>query len=259
MTSPSNSLTDRTVLVTGAGRGIGAQIATALGHLGARVVVNDIVADRAAQQVSTLTDEGIDATAAPFDVCDFDAAVEAVAGLGLIDVLINNAGNAGGDEWTEMVPFAQTNPADWAPFLDVNLYGVMNVTRAVLPAMIEAGWGRIVTIISDAARVGDPLMAAYGAAKAGAAGLMRGVANEVGRYGITANNIALGAMRTPLTEPRWAALDGQDIRRHLPGYAVRRPGLPDDVAALVAYLVSPAASWMTGQTIPLNGGYSHAL
>ena len=135
----------------------------------------------------------------------------------------------------------------------------MNATRATLPGMIAGGWGRIITIISDAARVGEPKMAVYAAAKAGAAGLTRSVANEVGRHGITANNISLGTMRTPLSEDRWAAADPQETAARLRGYAVRRPGLPDDVGALVAYLASPAASWITAQTIPLNGGYSAAL
>src|SRR5690606_31802829 len=126
--------------------------------------------------------------------------------------------------------------------------------RATLPGMIAGGWGRIVTIVSDAARVGEPMMAVYAAAKAGAAGLTRSIANEVGRHGVTANNISLGTMRTPLTEASWAGLDERSAAARLKGYAVRRPGLPDDVAALVGYLVSPAASWITGQTIPLNGG-----
>jgi 3-oxoacyl-[acyl-carrier protein] reductase len=99
----------------------------------------------------------------------------------------------------------------------------------------------------------------YAAAKAGAAGLTRSIANEVGRHGITANNIALGTMRTPLSEASWVGLDEREVAARMKGYAVRRPGLPDDVAALVGYLASPAASWITGQTIPLNGGYSSAL
>ena len=158
-----------------------------------------------------------------------------------------------------MVAFADTSPTDWQPFLAVNLYGVMNCVRVALPSMIDAGWGRIVTIISDASRVGEPMMAAYAAAKAGAAGLTRSVAKEVGRHGVTANNISLGTMRTPMTESSWVDADRRQIATRLRGYAIRRPGLPDDVAGLVCYLVSPGASWITGQTIPMNGGYSVAL
>ena len=255
----SIDLSGRTALVTGAGQGVGAAVATLLAAAGARVAVNDLVAERADAQAQSLRDAGGDALAAPFDVTDLEMVTESVAGLGRVDLLVNNAGNAGGDSWPGMVAFVETTPADWEKFLRVNLYGVMNATRAALPGMIAGGWGRVVTIISDAARVGEPNMAVYAAAKAGAAGLTRSVANEVGRFGITANNIALGTMRTPLSEASWVGLDEREAAARLKGYAVRRPGLPDDVAALAGYLVSPAASWITGQTIPLNGGYSSAL
>ena len=252
-------LAGRTVLVTGAGQGVGAAVAALLAEAGARVAVNDLVADRCEAQAQALRDAGGDAVAVPFDVTDFEMVTDMVAGLGRVDILVNNAGNAGGDTWPGMVAFAETAPADWERFLRVNLYGVLNTTRAVLPGMIEGGWGRVVTIISDAARVGEPKMAVYAAAKAGAAGLTRSIAVEVGRHGITANNIALGTMRTPLSESSWVGLDDVEVAGRMKGYAIRRPGLPDDVAALVGYLASPAASWITGQTIPLNGGYSSAL
>lgn len=256
--TPAVDLAGRRALVTGAGQGVGASIAATLARAGASVAVNDLVADRAHAQASALRSAGGDAFAAPFDVTDFEQVVDAVAGLGTVDILVNNAGNAGADSWPGMVNFADTSPADWDRFLRVNLYGVMNVTRAALPPMIEGGWGRVITIISDSARIGEPKMAAYAAAKAGAAGLMRAVSKEVGRHGITVNCISLGTMRTPLTEASWVDLDEQQSAARLRGYAIRRPGLPDDVAGLVGYLVSPAASWITGQTIPLNGGYSVA-
>jgi NAD(P)-dependent dehydrogenase (short-subunit alcohol dehydrogenase family) len=255
---PSLDLSGRRALVTGGGQGVGAGIAAFLGSAGATVAVNDLVAERAEAQAAALRDAGGDALAAPFDVTDFEEVSAVVSGLGGLDILVNNAGNAGGGSWPGMVNFAETEPADWDRFLRVNLYGVMNVTRAALPTMITSGWGRIVTIISDSARTGEPKMAAYAAAKAGAAGLMRAIAKEVGRNGITANCISLGTMRTPLTEASWQGLDDQQVAERLRGYAVRRPGLPDDVAGLVGYLVSPGASWITGQTIPLNGGYSVA-
>jgi NAD(P)-dependent dehydrogenase (short-subunit alcohol dehydrogenase family) len=255
----SLDLSGRRALVTGAGQGVGAAIAGLLAEAGATVAVNDLVVERAQQQADTLRAAGGDALAAPFDVTSFDDVIAAVAELGRIDILVNNAGNAGADGWPGMTNFAETSPADWQKFLSVNLYGVMNCVRAALPPMIEGGWGRVVTIISDASRVGEPKMAAYAAAKAGAAGLTRAVSKEVGRHGVTANNISLGTMRTPLSEAGWATADAQEVAARLRGYPIRRPGLPDDAAALVGYLVSPAASWITGQTIPLNGGYSVAL
>ena len=252
-------LSGRRALVTGAGQGVGAAIAALLASAGATVAVNDLVAARAEQQAADLRQAGGGAVAAPFDVTNFEQLSDVVAGLGGVDILVNNAGNAGGDTWPGMKAFAETSPSDWQPFLAVNLYGVMNCVRAALPSMIAGGWGRIVTIISDASRVGEPKMAAYAAAKAGAAGLTRSVSKEVGRHGITANNISLGTMRTPLTEASWVDADEREVATRLRGYPVRRPGQPDDVAGLVGYLVSPGASWITGQTIPLNGGYSVAL
>lgn len=252
-------LSGRRALITGAGQGIGSAIATWLAAAGATVAVNDLVPERADAQAAAIRELGGDAVAAPFSVTDFQAVTTAIDELGGVDILVNNAGNAGGDSWTGMVPFAKTSPADWEPFLAVNLYGVMHCVRAALPSMISGGWGRVVTVISDSARVGEPNMAAYAAAKAGAAGLTRSVSKEVGRYGVTANCISLGTMRTPLSEELWANISDADAAARLRGYPVRRPGLPDDVAALVGYLVSAQASWITGQTIPLNGGYSTAL
>lgn len=101
-------------------------------------------------------------------------------------------------------------------------------------------------------------MAAYSAAKAGAAGLTRALAIETGRHGITVNNIALGTMRTPTTEQMWADADNPRAQAMLRRYVVRRPGLPNDAAALAVFLASPQASWITGQTYPLNGGISFA-
>ena len=155
--------------------------------------------------------------------------------------------------------FVDTDPAEWQPYLQVNLLGVMHCARAVLPTMIEQGWGRIVTIVSDAGRVGDAGTAAYGAAKAGAAGFTSAIAAEVGRHGVTSNAVSLGTMRTPMTEALWAGDDKDRQQAIMRRYAIRRPGTPEDVAGLVTFLCSPAASWITGQTYPVNGGSSFAL
>jgi 3-oxoacyl-[acyl-carrier protein] reductase len=120
--------------------------------------------------------------------------------------------------------------------------------------MIGAGWGRVVTVVSDAGRTGEPLMAAYAAAKAGAAGFCRSVAREVARHGVTVNCVSLGTMRLDDATPGSPAQE-----RVVQRYPIRRAGLPQDVSTLVALLASDAGSWITGQTIPVNGGLSFSL
>jgi 3-oxoacyl-[acyl-carrier protein] reductase len=248
-------LSGRRALVTGAGRGVGAAIARDLAAAGAAVVVNDLDGERATATAARLASSGAEVTAAAFDVTSASAVHDAFEALPRIDILVNNAGNAGMDEWPGLVSFVETTPADWEPFIQVNLYGVMHCTRAALPGMIDGGWGRVVTVLSDSARTGEPLMAAYAAAKAGAAGLCRSVAREVGRHGITVNCVALGTMRIGGAAAPLHPAQEKLLRR----YPVARPGLPDDVSRLVALLASDAGEWITGQTIPVNGGLSAAL
>ena len=249
-------LEGRQALVTGAGQGVGLGVATTLAAAGAEVFINDVVADRAAAVAAEIVAAGGSAHPAPFDVTDYDAVVSALARIGGVDILVNNAGNAGTAGWAGLARLVDTEPSDWDAYLRVNLYGVMYCVRAALPAMIERGWGRVITIVSDAARVGESHMAAYCAAKAGAAGFSRGVALEVGRHGITVNNIALGTMRTPVSAALWDDPDNPQARAIMQHYVVRRPGEPEDVAGLALYLASPMASWITGQTYPVNGGFS---
>lgn len=249
-------LSGHKALVTGGGQGVGRGIAHAFAAAGAVVVVNDFVAERASAVADELTSLGATATAAPFDVSDYDAVRSAVGDAG-IDVIANNAGNAG-PEGFNFGPFAESEPADWHRYFAVNLFGVMNCTRAVLPGMISQGWGRVVTIVSDAGRWGEPGMAAYSAAKAGAAGFTRSLARDVGRHGITVNNIALGSIdssgriekaeRSPEQEERF--------QRQMRSYIIRRLGRPEDIAAMATFLASPRAEWITGQTYPVNGGYT---
>ncbi len=249
-------LSGHKALVTGGGQGVGRGIAHAFAAAGAVVVVNDFVAERAGAVVDELTALGAIATAAPFDVSDYDAVRSAVGDAG-IDIIANNAGNAG-PEGFNFRPFAESEPADWNRYFAVNLFGVMNCTRAVLPGMISQGWGRVVTIVSDAGRWGEPRMAAYSAAKAGAAGFTRSLARDVGRHGITVNNIALGSIdssgqiekaeRSPEQEERF--------KKQMSSYIVRRFGRPEDIAAMATFLASPLAEWITGQTYPVNGGYT---
>lgn len=255
-----HQLEGRRALVTGAGQGVGEGIARLLAAGGAEVVVNDFVAERAEALVQHIVADGGRAVAAPFDVTDRDAVAAAVDDAGPVGILVNNAGNAGTDGFGTLAPFVDTGPDDWQPFFGVNVHGVLHCAHAVLPAMIDAGWGRIITIVSDSARAPSPGMAVYGAAKAAAAAFGRGLAAEVARHGITVNNVALGTMRTPLTAALWDDPDRQAQQKAiLSGYLVRRPGEPADAAWIVAALASPRAEWITGQTIPVDGGFAPSL
>jgi 3-oxoacyl-[acyl-carrier protein] reductase len=238
---------------------VGRGIARTLAEAGAEVIVNDLVEERAAAVVAEIEADGGGASAAVFDVTDWAAVDGAVGRLGALDVVVNNAGNAGKADthgFEDMKPFAEEDPASWEGFVRVNLFGVMYVTRAALPAMIERGSGRIVTIISDASRTGDANMAAYAAAKAGAGGLIRSVAREVGRHGITANCIALGSINQ---SERPSDVEERELAALIKRYPIRRRGLPSDVANLTVFLASDLSPWITGQTVPVNGGYSAAL
>ena len=247
-------LTGRVALVTGAGQGVGVGIAEALAARGASVAVNDLDAERAERTVGVLVDSGATVCAVPFDVTD-RAAVEAgvvhaeSALGGPVDILVNNAGIPAG---MSLSPFRQLDPADWSRYVDLNLYGSMHCIRAVLDGMCERGWGRIVQISSGAGHTGTRLgISLYGASKSAIEGLVRHVSQEVARDGVTVNTLALGLM-----SPRPDDADDLDpalasLARQVP---VGRLGRPDDVGPAVVYLVSAEASWITGQTIDLNGG-----
>ncbi|MBR12039.1 MAG: hypothetical protein CL442_02685 [Acidimicrobiaceae bacterium] len=235
-------LTGRTALVTGAGQNIGAGIARALAGAGARVLVNDLRADRAGEVAAEI---GGEAEALPFDVTDRAAVLAAVEAAGALDVLVNNAGNGGAEA---MLPkrFADTEPAEWAGPVEVNLQGVLFCCHAVLPGMVERGHGRIITISSAAGTHGVGIgFAPYSVGKGGSLSLMRSLALEHGRDGITANSVALGIMDSVREETAAA------LRKSIP---VGRLGSPADVGAACLWLASDEASWVTGQTIGLNGG-----
>jgi 3-oxoacyl-[acyl-carrier protein] reductase len=257
MTDDILDLSGRTAFVTGAGQGVGRAVALQLArHNAGRVIVNDYFAERAqavADEVSALGSEGL---AAPCDVTDNGALRDLVSGFGAIDILVNNAGNAGAVGDLSDPPFWEGDPADWDRWLATNLFGVLNACHAVSGGMVERGYGRIVTVISDAGRVGEPHLVLYSAAKAGAAGFMRALAKSIGRHGVTANCVALSSIRTPTIEP---LLTEEAVKKMLRHYQIKRVGEPDDAAAMVLFLASDAASWITGQTYPVNGGYSFAL
>ena len=259
--SPKNGLEGWHALVTGAGQGVGRAIALTLADAGAEVAINDVVESRADDVRDEIRERGGRAESAAFDVTDWDSVHAAVDRLEGVGILVNNAGNAGVDGFSALRPFVETDPGEWDRYIRVNLHGVMNCTRAALPSMISRNGGRIITVVSDAARYGDAFLAPYAAAKAGAAGFCRSIAREVGRYNITVNCVALGTIRTPATS-RPDADSPENLEREkqqLKKYIIRRKGEPEDAAGLVGFLAGPEASWITGQTYPVNGGYSFAL
>ncbi len=251
--------------VTGAGQGAGRAIALMLAHHNAGgVAVNDFVEERAQAVADEIKALGVPAVAAPADVGDH-ASVEAAMTrareeLGAITLLVNNAGNAGPDAQINTSPlFWETDPGEWDRYFHTNLKGVMNCCHIAIPGMVEQGRGRIVTVVSDSGRVGGAKMVAYSAAKAGAAGFVRSIAEEAGRYGITSNAISLSTLEPPMSEEQRAELMASDrMKKLLSNYVIRRLGKPDDVAAMALFLCSDAAAWITGQTYPVNGGYSFA-
>ncbi|GAA1847667.1 SDR family NAD(P)-dependent oxidoreductase [Microbacterium koreense] len=253
----------RVAVVTGAGQGVGRQIALTLAGSGAKVAVNDFVLERAESVADEIREGGGEACAVHADVGDFEgvgAAFERTRSvLGPVDILVNNAGNRGADaSQASHVPFWEQTPADWRPYAHVNFDGVLNSTRFALADMVHSDHGRVITIISDAGRVGEINgLEAYSGVKAGAAGFTRSIARLGGRYGITANCIALGATRTPAIEE--ALANEELVKRMLGNYIIRRIGEPSDAANLALFLASDASSWITGQTIPVNGGYSMTL
>jgi NAD(P)-dependent dehydrogenase (short-subunit alcohol dehydrogenase family) len=243
-------LSGRRALVTGAGQGVGVGIARALAGQGAAVAVNDLVASRADDAVQVLAGLPGRVAVAPFDVTDADAARAGIAAAeeqlgGPIDILVNNAGVP-----AEMAPqqFRDMDPARWAHYVDLNLYGSLHCIATVVDGMCEREWGRIVQISSGAGRTGLPIgVSLYGAGKSAIEGFVRHLAAEVARYGVTANAIALGLMHRDDMDRTVT----QGLERSIP---VGRLGRPDDVGPAVVYVASDEAAWLTGQTIDLNGG-----
>jgi NAD(P)-dependent dehydrogenase (short-subunit alcohol dehydrogenase family) len=251
-------LSGRRALVTGAGRNVGRAIAAGLAEAGAEVVVNDVVEKRALEVAAEIASSGAAARAACFDVASWEESSRAVSQLAP-DILVNNAGNAGeADIASLLAPFVETGPSEWEPFVSVNLHGVLNCTRAALPAMVERGWGRVVTVVSDAGRAPSSRLGAYAAAKAGAAGLMRALCRELGPAGVTLNAVSLGIIEPPAREGEDEGARRRTLERLARPYAVPRLGRPEDVVGVVVLLASDLASWVTGQTYPVDGGLSPA-
>lgn len=245
----------RVAIVTGAGSGVGRAIAMRLAHDGLRVAVLDLDEDATQSVISEIQVAG--GTAAAFGAVDVshraqvDEAVSRVRDeLGPVTVLVNNAGITG------FRRFLDITDEKWERVVAVNLYGPFVVTQAVLPDMLDAGWGRVVNIASSAAQTGQPYMVHYASAKAGVIGFTKALALEVASHGITVNAIPPSTIDTPMLREseRRGVLGGtaEDIAARIP---IGRIGVPDDIAHACAFLVSEGASYITGQVLGVNGGY----
>jgi 3-oxoacyl-[acyl-carrier protein] reductase len=254
----STMLDGRSAIVSGAGARMGRAIAHQLARAGATVWVNDLHLDLAETVASEIAADGGAAHAIVGDVCDLDSVRALREQTGPLDILVNNAGTgvrAFTDGTATIAPFVTSTPEQWEPVIAVNFYGVLHMTHTFLPSMLDQGWGRIVTIVSDAGRKGERGQAVYGAAKAAAMGFMRGIAQEGGRKGVTANCIALGTIGFE----GGAGEESDQNKALIRSYPVGRVGTPEDPAPLAVLLCSDAGEWITGQVYPVDGGYSSAL
>jgi NAD(P)-dependent dehydrogenase (short-subunit alcohol dehydrogenase family) len=241
-------LTGRRVLVTGAARGLGAGFACALVEAGARVVISDVLHEQGQQLAQDL---GPNAHYVPLDLLDaasVRAGVDAAAQwLGGLDGLINNAAitNSGGKGMNDL------SPETWDLVMDVNVRGTWLVTAAARPHLAASGSGRVVNVASDTALWGAPRLLAYAASKGAVIAMTRSLAREMGEDGTTVNAIAPG-----LTLVEATAYVPQERHEHyLKGRAIQRPQVPEDVNAAALFLLTQASGFITGQLLPVNGGF----
>ena len=246
----SRSIAGKVALVTGAASGMGRATAHLFAAEGAHVAVSDINAEGCEAVVKEITDKGGDAVAYPLDMGDKDAikaTVDAIAERwGSFDILINNAGLVTGGDWA-----SDDYEAAWDLALSVMLTGQMRAARAALPHMQKQNWGRIVNIASTEGLGATPGNSSYVAAKHGSIGLTRALAVDLGREGITTNCICPGPIRTGITDAIPDEHKEIFSKRRVP---LRRYGIPEEVAHITLSLVLPAASFLNGVAIPVDGG-----
>jgi 2-hydroxycyclohexanecarboxyl-CoA dehydrogenase len=239
-------LEGRKALVTGGAGGIGAAIAARLAAEGAEVWVGDVDVEGAERVAGEINGHALE-----LDVTSLDSARAAVeAAGGTLDVLVNNAGT------DEFGFFTYTTPEQWQKLIGINLMGVFNCTHAALPGMQEAKYGRILSISSEAGRVGSKGSAVYSATKGGVLAFMKAIARENARYGITANSIAPGPIETPLLmgAKEFGEIGERVIETMRSATQLGRLGQPEEVAAAAAFLVSDDATYVTGETLGVSGG-----
>lgn len=263
------NLAGKVAIVTGAARGIGRAIALTLGREGAKVVIDDIDLEAAKLVEEQAKQEGIEAMAVLADVTKFDEVQQMVKTtldrFGRIDILINNAGILYGKDNMPGVHtlFEQSTEEGWQAEIGITLYGVLNCTKAVIDTMLKQKSGNIVNIVSDAAR-GPQIerITLYGAGKGGIIAFSKNLAYELGPSGIRVNCISPGTIRTTRMEAAEAGIKAhpeaekflQDRRKSLEITPLRRIGMPQEIANVTAFLASDVSSFITGQTLSVNGG-----
>ena len=247
-------LSGRTALVTGAGGGIGRAIALALARAGAQVAVLDIARERAEAVRAEVEALGVKALALPADLtrrAEVEQAVATAVGqFGQLDLLVNNAG------WDRMQLFLDSDEETWERIIALNFRAVLYTCKAALPPMVARGRGKVVNIASDAGRVGSSGEAVYAGTKGAVIAFSKTLAREVARAGVTVNVVCPGHTETPLL----AGMRGESPRNAKVLEAVTRAiplgrvAVPDDIAGAVVFFASPAADYITGQTLSVSGG-----
>ena len=244
-------MTKKVAFITGAGRGIGREIARTLASKGMDIIVTDVNIDNANETVSIVEKEGGKAVAVYCDVTKLESVQEAVgaslAHFEKIDVLVNNAG------WDKVEPFLKSEPSTWKLIVDINMMGQIHTCKEILPVMIKNGSGKVINIASDSGRVGSSGEAVYSAAKGGVIAFTKTMAREMARHKINVNCISPGPSNTPLFEEIGSYNEGiaAALEKAIP---FRRLAQPSDIANGVAFLASEEADYVTGQTLSVNGG-----
>ena len=254
-------LKDRVVIVTGGASNLGRAIALGFAAEGARVVIADIDEAQAKKVVAEAPNGSV--VARKTDVTDWDSVVSTVefarSSMGGLDVLVNCAG------WTIDRLFTEKPRSEWEREIAIDTWGFINAARAVLDHMIEHRYGRIVSIGSDAGRMGEWREAVYSGTKASVIAMSKSIAREVGKYGITLNvvcpGLTPGSPDTSGRESMWASEQANKftpevLEKAAKAYPLRRLGTPDDVVPAVLLLASDRASYITGQTLSISGGYT---